>query len=91
MDHISPIVAQFRIQGTPADIRPLGAGLINDTYILRTQSPDTPDYVLQRINHHIFTDVEGLQRNIMAQHTYAANSLPKASPTSTAKSSPSSR
>lgn len=66
MDHLSPIVAQFRIQGTPADIRPLGAGLINDTYILRTQSPDTPDYVLQRINHHIFTDVEGLQRNIMA-------------------------
>lgn len=60
------IVNQFRIKGTVTDITPMGSGLINDTFKVTTQSPDTPDYVLQRINHHIFTDVDGLQRNITA-------------------------
>jgi len=32
--------------------------------LLKTQEADQPDYVLQRINHQIFTDVELLQRNI---------------------------
>ena len=47
-------------------VKPLGKGLINDTFLVRTQEPDKPDYVLQRINHHIFTDVELLQHNIEA-------------------------
>ncbi len=29
-----------------------------------TVSDETPDYILQRINHHVFKDVELLQRNI---------------------------
>lgn len=45
-------------------IKPLGNGLINDTYRITTVEATCPDYVLQRINHHIFTDVELLQRNI---------------------------
>ena len=47
-------------------VEPLGKGLINDTFLVKTQEPDKPDYVLQRINHHIFTDVEMLQHNIEA-------------------------
>lgn len=62
---LQSIVSQFQIQGTPQSISPLGSGLINDTYIVRTTGTD-PDYVLQRINHHIFTDVDALQRNIVA-------------------------
>lgn len=60
------IANQFELEGTIAHISPLGSGLINDTFRVQTESPDTPDYVLQRINHHIFTDVDGLQRNILA-------------------------
>ena len=66
MEKLQNIVKQFATKGEIAEIKPLGNGLINDTYIVRTTSDSDPDYVLQRINHHIFTDVEGLQRNIMA-------------------------
>lgn len=66
MEKLNNIVSKFAIEGTPAEIKPLGNGLINDTYIVRTQETEAPDYVLQHINHHIFTDVEGLQRNITA-------------------------
>ena len=65
MEKLSQIVDKFAINGAVSEISPLGNGLINDTYIVRTQG-DAPDYVLQRINHHIFTDVEGLQNNIKA-------------------------
>ena len=58
------ILLNFEIGGTPVDIIPLGDGLINDTYKVVMPSGEPHDYVLQRINHHIFTDVELLQHNI---------------------------
>ena len=66
MNNLQNIVAQFATEGTVSDIRPLGNGLINDTYRVITAEATAPDYVLQRINHHIFTDVDALQSNIMA-------------------------
>ena len=32
MKDLSSIVAKFKVQGTIEEIKPLGAGLINDTY-----------------------------------------------------------
>ena len=58
------IVEQFEINGTVESIKPLGAGHINDSYKVVSQSSDTPDYVLQRINHYIFKNVDALQDNI---------------------------
>lgn len=66
MTDLQSIVARFQLEGTVSDIRPLGAGLINDTYKVTTAEADAPDYVLQRINHAIFTDVDMLQSNIEA-------------------------
>ena len=66
MQHLKNIVDQFNIRGTVESIKPLGNGLINDTYRVSTIEDDAPDYVLQRINESIFTDVELLQRNIEA-------------------------
>lgn len=66
MDRLNDIVKHFAIEGEIAKIKPLGSGLINDTYKVTTKGTDTPDYVLQRINHNIFTDVDALQRNITA-------------------------
>ena len=54
------------MQGTVREIKPLGSGLINDTYKVTTVEADAPDYVLQRINHAIFQNVEMLQSNIEA-------------------------
>ena len=66
MENLQNIIALFEIEGTPVEISPLGNGLINDTYIVKTAEPEAPSYVLQRINHNIFTNVDGLQNNIVA-------------------------
>ena len=64
MNNLNNITSKFLIEGTVSDIKPLGNGLINDTYRIHTAETDRPDYVLQRINHHIFTDVDMLQHNV---------------------------
>ncbi|MDR0413978.1 MAG: aminoglycoside phosphotransferase family protein [Prevotellaceae bacterium] len=57
------IVNKFAFEGKVEEVKPLGAGHINDSYMVRTQG-EAPDYVLQRINHQIFKDVDALQNNI---------------------------
>ncbi|MDO5570811.1 MAG: aminoglycoside phosphotransferase family protein [Bacteroidales bacterium] len=64
MKDLNEIVSHFNIEGTVKEISPLGAGLINDTYKVLTNEKETDDYVLQRINHIIFQDVELMQNNI---------------------------
>ena len=61
---IAGILAQFEIKGIVDEVKPLGNGLINDTYHVITEGDETPDYVLQRINNAIFHDVDLLQHNI---------------------------
>ena len=64
MDQFKSIISHFAISGTVSEIKPLGNGLINDTYKVTTVEADAPDYVLQRINDSIFADVDLLQNNI---------------------------
>ncbi|PKP17584.1 MAG: hypothetical protein CVU06_12995 [Bacteroidetes bacterium HGW-Bacteroidetes-22] len=45
------------------EISPFGSGHINDTFLITSGALKRP-VVLQRINHHIFPDVEALMRNI---------------------------
>ncbi len=71
---LSHIAAQFATAASATEIVPLGEGLINDTYLVTT-APGKPSYVLQRINHHIFTDVKGLQDNIKAVTTHIRRKL----------------
>ncbi len=74
-NNLNDIVNQFDIQGTVGEIKPLGNGLINDTYKVSTREPDAPDYVLQRINDSIFTNVELLQHNIEEVTTHIRQKL----------------
>ena len=78
MKDLSSIVAKFKVQGTVEEIKPLGAGLINDTYKVNTKETDAPDYVLQRINHAIFQNVEMLQSNIAAVTSHIRKKLTEA-------------
>lgn len=66
MQDLLSIVSRFGLEGSVREIAPLGTGLINDTYRVTTCEPEAPDYVLQRINHQIFQDVDLLQANIEA-------------------------
>jgi len=62
MDKLTNIANQFTFQGKVLEIKPLGKGLINDTFLVITDGPFK--YVLQRVNNAIFRDVELLQHNI---------------------------
>ena len=60
------IVEKFNILGNIESVKPLGNGLINSTYKVNTVGKETPDYVLQCINHNVFPDVDMLMNNIIA-------------------------
>lgn len=78
MEDYKAIISHFNVQGDVTAVEPLGNGLINDTFVVRTASPATPDYVLQRINHHIFKNVDALQRNIDAVTRHIRRKLTEA-------------
>lgn len=58
------IVRQFALSNETGAPHPIGTGLINDSFILPAREKGGTSYFLQRINHQIFTNVEGLQQNI---------------------------
>lgn len=81
MENLGQIVAQFNINGEVAEIKPLGNGLINTTYKVKTAADNTPDYVLQHINNAIFPDVEMLMNNIIAVTSHIRKKLEAANTT----------
>lgn len=64
MENLNQIIKQFPEVGEVNETKPLTSGWINQTYLVKTADPEENDYVLQRINHLIFTDIEMLQHNI---------------------------
>lgn len=63
MKEFLTITNQFQISGIVNDIAPFGDGFINSTY--RVSIKDSIiEYVLQKINHEIFKDIDLLQNNI---------------------------
>ncbi|MDR0544096.1 MAG: aminoglycoside phosphotransferase family protein [Odoribacteraceae bacterium] len=57
------ISQHFSFAGVAEDIRPIGEGLINETFLVQTGN-GSPNYILQRKNRHIFTDVPAMMNNI---------------------------
>lgn len=55
---------QFTLEGDIISVQPFGSGHINDTYRVCTSINSGASYLLQRINHHVFSNVEGLMNNI---------------------------
>ena len=58
------VVPQFPLRGRVVLLEPYGSGHINDTY--RVVTDRGVQYILQRINRHVFPNVEGLMANISA-------------------------
>ena len=65
LDRLNNIIDQFAIDGTAAGATPFGKGLINDSYKVTTLEKGKPEYMLQRINHLIFQNVDLLMNNII--------------------------
>lgn len=64
MENLKEIVLKFNVENEINEVKPLGEGLINDTFKVYVNNCETPKYVLQRINNAIFQDVDLLQDNI---------------------------
>ncbi|MCW3806385.1 phosphotransferase enzyme family protein [Plebeiibacterium marinum] len=62
--NIYKIADCFQLEGRVANISPLGEGFINDTFIIETEAEDMPNYLMQRKNKNIFTDVPAMMDNI---------------------------
>jgi hypothetical protein len=62
---ISSILENFCLEGKAASVSAYGSGHINDTFCIRNSFSGYPDYLLQRINHHVFKDVPSLMKNIV--------------------------
>ena len=60
-NELKEIIVHFVGQDDNVKIEPLGKGHINDSFKVRSNGKE---YVLQRINHHIFKNVDQLQHNI---------------------------
>ena len=63
MDKFLKIASKFEIEGTIEEIKPLGPGFINDTFVVKTA--EGKKYILQRKNHIVFPDVPGMMNNIL--------------------------
>ena len=61
MDRIKRIYEAFKSSGQFISATPYGSGHINDTYLVKVD--EEAEYILQRINGNIFTDIPKLVRN----------------------------
>ena len=61
------VLNHFQLKG-PFEIQPFGSGHVHDTF--RVQDAQENLFLLQRINHAVFKDVEGMMRNMqrVTQH-----------------------
>lgn len=61
MEDLKQILKEFQIEGTVLSIEPYGNGHINVTYLVVTTKKR---YILQKINHILFKDIDKLMHNI---------------------------
>ncbi|UOG77384.1 aminoglycoside phosphotransferase family protein (plasmid) [Hymenobacter tibetensis] len=61
---LTDVLPSFRVQGKVEKVMPFGSGHIHDTFYVETQAATSPNYLLQRVNHHVFKDVPAVMANI---------------------------
>ncbi|MFV0248339.1 MAG: phosphotransferase [Tenacibaculum sp.] len=60
--NLNSIIKQFQVQGNLVSANRINSGRINTTYIVNTTKSS---YILQKINHSVFKNVEALTQNII--------------------------
>ena len=67
------IFDRFHVSGTFNSADPFGNGHINSTYLIKTKEDSKLNYVLQKINQHVFTEPQKLQENLVKITQYLSN------------------
>lgn len=68
---LSEILKQFQLAPKEYSFGALHIGYINDTYLVSLN--DRPQYILQRVNHAVFEDVDGLMGNVARALSYLSS------------------
>src|ERR1700712_2239676 len=63
--NFADIIAQFNTGEGEFDIKAFGSGHINDTFIIRSKADNGRDFLLQKINHFVFKDIDSLMNNMV--------------------------
>lgn len=66
-EELMKVIEEFQIEGNVIAISPYGSGHINLTYLVETTAKR---YILQKINHNLFKEVDKLMHNIEAVSEY---------------------
>ena len=61
-EYLLAIMARFSVKEKPDQFIPINNGFINDTYLVMREG--MAEYILQRVNHNVFTDIDGLMSNV---------------------------
>lgn len=65
-NNLLEIISKFIVVDNKVSITQIDSGHINDTYLIKTADLAHTGYVLQKINHKIFRNIEGLMNNIIS-------------------------
>lgn len=70
----------FETKGEIESIEPHGNGHINDTFLVtcRTAPEETCRYILQRMNHEVFKDPDGLMENVVGVTSFLRKKIEEA-------------
>ena len=81
-EKIEEAVNRFCVKGKPSECRRYGNGHINDTFLLCTwddeQGGERHQYILQRMNTHVFKNPKGLMQNVSGVTAYLRDQIAKA-------------
>jgi len=80
MSDILKIANEFSIRGEPSGFVRIDSGHINDSYRIRISPVGSQEYMLQKINHRIFSDVPVLTGNILKVTKHISEQLRRQEP-----------
>lgn len=64
IEEIKDVIKNYKFYDDVVEVKRFGSGHINDTFKLTLRNKGSNSFLLQKINHHIFADVQGLMNNI---------------------------
>lgn len=74
-NYIPEVISNFQCSAEAGNVQPYGSGHINDSFLVKNVAAAGPDYLLQRINNSIFTNVEALTGNMLRVTEHLKNKV----------------
>jgi Ser/Thr protein kinase RdoA (MazF antagonist) len=76
LQQLIAIASQFAAPETVSQVQPFGSGNINDTFLVSLDRPNTPPFILQRINTNVFQRPQLVMQNMRILTEHIRDRLP---------------